>query len=94
MCNTVEGSSFSLHLCGPYGHRHVLDEYQARKQAGWADPETPPAELRKRISFLSTDATGNSLEDLGLVDRDGHPDITLAFPELASGESECTGCLC
>ena len=67
---------------------YVLANYQQRKAKSWADPASPPADLGQRMSFLDdSDPQPKSLNDLGLMSRDGRPNIVLRFPELRTGKA-------
>jgi hypothetical protein len=65
-------------------HMHVTEQYTQRKGRGWADPEQPPSNIDARTSFLGG-SHGSTVGQLGLIGRDGRPDITLAFPDLSTG---------
>eukprot|EP01047_Picozoa_sp_COSAG01_P036409 COSAG01_NODE_2844_length_6989_cov_41.950943_2_plen_1363_part_00 len=66
-------------------HPSVLQHYAETKASGWADPETPPMEIKHRLSFLAGSSKGATVGQLGLINREGFPDIGLSFPNLRTG---------
>eukprot|EP01045_Picozoa_sp_COSAG04_P010678 COSAG04_NODE_659_length_11458_cov_3.404173_12_plen_559_part_00 len=63
----------------------VIKHYASVKARGWADPTSPPEDLGGRLSFLN--GPGQSLGDLGMMNRAGYPDISLATAELCTGKN-------
>ena len=77
----------------------VVQHYMQHKNAGWADPASPPADLGERLTFiLPSHPAGMTLKQAGLISNtrasprtglmsgEGRPNLSKRFPELRTGK--------